>query len=82
MMKNQSMAKRTNWKKLAKRLLAVFGILIIAWIIYTYVVHIRYNGTVENVSFQTGDVTLNGSYSNPMGQVPIQPWSFSTGLDL
>lgn len=69
-MKNQSTAKRTNWKKLAKRLLAIFGILTVAWIIYTYVVHIRYNGTVESVSFQTGDVTLNGSYIKPKGPGP------------
>jgi dienelactone hydrolase len=42
----------------------------VVWLTYTYVVHIRYNGLVEKISFQTGDVTLSGWFIKPEGPGP------------
>jgi len=42
----------------------------IVWAAYMYMVHVRYNGSVENVSVQSGDVTLRGWFVKPDGDGP------------
>jgi dienelactone hydrolase len=51
-------------------LLGVFASIAVVWTIYTYAVHIRYNGSVENVTFMTDDVTLRGWFIKPAGPDP------------
>jgi len=48
--------------------LATLASIGVVWLTYTYVVHIRYNGLVEKISFQTGDVTLSGWFIKPEGR--------------
>jgi pimeloyl-ACP methyl ester carboxylesterase len=57
-------------KTRTKILLAVAG-LVVAFATYSYWVHIRYNGSVEDVAFQTGDVTLRGWFVSPEGPGPF-----------
>lgn len=68
MTRTQAMANRT------KRLLiflATTGLIVVVWVAYMYVVHIRYHGSVENVSIQSaGDVTLRGWFVKPEGAGP------------
>jgi pimeloyl-ACP methyl ester carboxylesterase len=50
--------------------LATLASIVVVWVAYIYVIHIRYNGSVENVSIQSGDVTLRGWYVKPEGVGP------------
>ena len=51
-------------------LLATLTSIVVVWVAYMYVIHIRYNGSVENVSIQSGDVTLRGWYFKAEGVGP------------
>ena len=60
-------------EQLIKKLLiflATLASIVVVWAAYIYVVHYRYNGSVENVSFQSGDVTLKGWFVKPDGAGP------------
>ena len=59
--------------RLIKRLIIFFATLasiVVVWTGYMYVVHYRYNGSVENVSIQSGGVTLRGWFVKPEGAGP------------
>jgi pimeloyl-ACP methyl ester carboxylesterase len=67
------MSRKRGLAKHAKRLLITFAILasiIGLWAAYMYMVHFRYNGSVENVTIQSGDVTLRGWFVKPEGTGP------------
>ena len=57
----------------SKKLFVVLGALasiVVVWAGHSYWVHIRYHGTIEEISFQSGDVTLNGWFVKPDGPGP------------
>ena len=59
--------------KPVKKLLVVLGALasiVVVWAGHAYWVHVRYHGTVEEITFRTGDVTLNGWFVKPDGPGP------------
>ena len=59
--------------KPVKKLLFVLGALasiVVVWVGHAYWVHVRYHGTVEEITFRTGDVTLNGWFVKPDGPGP------------
>jgi pimeloyl-ACP methyl ester carboxylesterase len=67
------MTKKRGMTKRTKRLLiflATLASIMVAWVAYMYAVHIRYNGSVENISIQSGDVTLRGWFVKPEGKGP------------
>lgn len=62
------MTKQQRMRNRMKRLLiflATLASIVIVWAAYMYAVHIRYNGSVEIVSIQSGDITLNGWFIKP-----------------
>jgi uncharacterized protein len=61
-------AEKRGRAKLIKRGLTFFATLLsifVVWAAYMYLVHIQYNGSVENVTIQSGDVTLRGWFVKP-----------------
>jgi pimeloyl-ACP methyl ester carboxylesterase len=59
--------------KLSRKLLLVLGALAAiaaVWAGHGFWVHIRYHGSVEEVTFQTGDITLRGWLVTPGGPGP------------
>jgi pimeloyl-ACP methyl ester carboxylesterase len=59
--------------KFLKRLLLVVGglaAITALWTVHGFWVHIRYHGSVEEVTFQTGDVALRGWFVKPDGPGP------------
>ena len=59
--------------KLPRKLLLVLGALIaivVVWAGHGFWVHIRYHGSVKEVTFQTGDVALKGWFVTPDGPGP------------
>ena len=59
--------------RLLRKLLLVLGALaaiVTVWAGHGFWVHIRYHGSVEEVTFQTGDVTLRGWFVKPDGPGP------------
>jgi dipeptidyl aminopeptidase/acylaminoacyl peptidase len=65
--RNHGMTKRTIRLLI---FLATLASIVVMWVATMYMVHIRYNGSVENISFQTGDVTLRGWFIKPKGPGP------------
>ncbi len=62
-------SRRTKITKLVKYAFIVLGVVVAVvgvWAIHTY----RYKGVVEDVSFQSGDVTMKGLFIKPDGPGP------------
>jgi dipeptidyl aminopeptidase/acylaminoacyl peptidase len=57
--------------KTRTKILRTVAALAVVYFTYSYWVHIRYNGDVEDVAFQTGDVTLRGWFVSPEGPGPF-----------
>ena len=67
MLRKRGLAKHTRRILIT---LATLAVIVGLWAAYMYVVHVRYNGSVENVAFQSGEIKLRGWFIKPKGASP------------